>query len=268
MINIDPNRIDLWLTFLDDVQDERLLVAYRHLLDAEELRRMQRFVRAQDRHRYLITRALVRTVLSRFTDVAPEHLSFIENPHGKPALACTVPGIAVPAFNLSHCDGVIVLALTRQRALGVDVERTAALPAPIHIAERYFAQEETADLHALPMDMQPQRFYEYWTLKEAYIKAYGKGLSIPLDQFGFRFDTGDGVNMWMQPELGDCPSRWCYWQLGVAPDYLIALCAEHDHPMPQPDITMTRTIPLRGDQGMTHVLLRSSATQHRPAQRD
>jgi 4'-phosphopantetheinyl transferase len=265
VVNIDPNRIDLWLTFLDDVRDARLLDAYRRLLNAEEVRRAQRFLRAQDRRRYLITRALVRTVLSRYAGVPPRQLSFTENPHGKPALVGTDPRIDGPAFNLSHCEGVIVLALAHRRALGVDVEKTAAQPAPVHIAERYFATEEAAQLRALPGEMQQQRFYEYWTLKEAYIKACGKGLSIPLDRFGFRFDTGQGVNMWMQPELGDYPSRWSYWQIGVAPDYLIALCAEHDQSMPSPHLTMTRTIPLGDDQDMTHVLLRTSSAPHRAA---
>ncbi|MFC5475601.1 4'-phosphopantetheinyl transferase family protein [Paraherbaspirillum soli] len=254
----DPQRIDLWLTFLDDQGDIQLLEAYRQLLSAEERRRAQRFLRERDRHRYLVTRALVRTVLSRFTGVAPASLIFKENRYGKPALCGMDFDKRTLSFNLSHCDDMIVLAITQDRELGVDVENIALRPAPINIAKRYFAEEEIVDLTALSVDAQGERFFEWWTLKEAYIKARGMGLSIPLDQFGFRFDASERLEMWMHPNLGDRLSRWHHWQIRIASEYLIGLCAEHREDTPFPRITTTRIIPLVSDEHIGHVQLRTS----------
>ncbi|AIY41036.1 4'-phosphopantetheinyl transferase [Collimonas arenae] len=253
----DPLRIDLWLTPLDDQRDSRLLEAYRQLLSAEEQRRAQRFLRERDRHRYLVTRALVRTVLARFSGRAPESLRFKENRHGKPSLCAIDSCQRALSFNLSHCDDMIVLALTRERELGVDIENVALRPAPLHIARRYFAQEEVVDLGTLSAAAQRQRFFELWTLKEAYIKARGMGLAIPLDQFGFRFDASDRLAMWMHPDLGDCPSRWHHWQIRIASDYLVAICAEHRAATPFPSISATRTIPLVSEEHIGHVQLRT-----------
>lgn len=258
MLNLDPQRIDLWLTFLDEPLDMQLIEAYRQLLSEEEQRRAARFLLERDRHRYLVTRALVRTVLSRFTDVAPQCLAFKENRYGKPALCSLDSDYGMLSFNLSHCDGMIVLALTQGRQLGVDVENIALRPAPLNIAKRYFAQEEIIDLSVLPVDVQHARFFEWWTLKEAYVKARGMGLSIPLDQFGFRFDAFDRLQMWMHPDFGDCPSRWHHWQIQIASEYLIGLCAEHRQGIPPPKITTTRSIPLIGDEHIGHVQLRTS----------
>ncbi|WP_211443800.1 4'-phosphopantetheinyl transferase family protein [Collimonas humicola] len=263
MADLDPQRIDLWLTPLDDQRDSQLLEAYRQLLSAEERRRLQRFLREPDRHRYLVTRALVRTVLARFTGVAPECLRFKENRYGKPALCGMDANNRTLSFNLSHCGDMIVLALTRDRELGVDVENIALRPAPINIAKRFFAEVEVIDLEELSTAAQSERFFELWTLKEAYVKARGMGLSIPLDQFGFRFGACGRLAMWMEPDLGDCPSRWHHWQIRIASKYLVAVCAEHRTAASSPSITATRIIPLIGDEPIGHLQLRTCEWQSR-----
>lgn len=258
MRSADPQCVDLWLTSLDDQTDARLIAAYQRLLSVEEQRRAQRFLVERDRRRYLVTRALVRTVLARFTGVAPECLAFRENRYGKPALCTMGAASGGLSFNLSHCDDMIVLALTRDRALGVDVENIALKPAPIHIAQRYFAREEIATLGGLPADGQGRRFFELWTLKEAYIKARGMGLAIPLDQFGFRFDQCGHLDMWIHPHLGDQPSRWHHRQIRIAPDYLVGLCSGQREGAAAPGVRTTRTIPLVGDEPIAHHHVRAS----------
>lgn len=257
MANTNPQRIDLWLTLLDDARDSRLVETYQQLLSNEERHRAQRFLREQDRHRYLVTRALVRTVLSRVTDTPAEHLIFRENRYGKPALRAENPDQGRLKFNLSHCHNMVVLALTENRELGVDVENSAIREAPFNIARRYFATEEIKDLDALPVSAQQERFFELWTLKEAYIKARGIGLSLPLDQFGFRFGASDELCMWMHRDLGDTPDNWHRWQIQIASEYLVALFAECRNDASLPQISVTRTIPLAGDSSIEYISLRT-----------
>mgnify|MGYP003465600525 CR=1 FL=1 len=120
----------------------------------------------------------------------------------------------------------LALALTRQAAVGVDVENFAAFAAPIDIANHYFSPNEAAALIALEREHQQRRFFEYWTFKESYIKARGMGLSLPLDKFTFSYPCENTVMLDIDTELEDDPHRWLLWQLQPEPNYLLALCVE------------------------------------------
>jgi 4'-phosphopantetheinyl transferase len=257
---VAPHRrtIHLWFAFLEDTEDARLLADYRQLLTAAERRQESLFHFHKDRRRYLVTRALARVVLSRFAAKAPDQLRFNTNEYGKPAVADLDPDVAGLSFNLSHTGNLIVLAVAHDCALGVDTESVTAKPACTDLADRFFTKDEAAALRALPSGMQQERFFEYWTLKEAYIKARGMGLAIALDRFGFHFPSSERVSMWMHPDLGDCPSRWRFWQLRAATEYLIAVCAEQHEAAPSFDITTRRIVPLRGEETISCTQLRAS----------
>jgi 4'-phosphopantetheinyl transferase len=241
--------VSLWCAFFDEIRDQALLDRYGRLLSPDEHRRGERFVFARDRHRYLVTRALVRTVLSRYADVAPEQWTFAANPYGRPEIA-TPPGPAADlSFNVSHTSSLIVLAVSRRRAVGVDTENTRTGDAPVGIAGRFFAPGEVAALHALPKEQQARRFFEYWTLKESYIKARGMGLSIRLDKFSLRFVGDRHVALSIDADQGDLPSRWRLWQFALAGDYLTAVCAErieHD----EPGLQLKKVVPLQSEQDL------------------
>jgi 4'-phosphopantetheinyl transferase len=108
----------------------------------------------------------------------------------------------------------------------VDVENVRSRQVDIEIADRYFAAAEFAALRALPREQQRQRFFEYWTLKESYIKARGMGLSIPLDRFALHLEEPALVRLTIDSTLGDSPERWAFWQIQFADEYLAAVCAE------------------------------------------
>src|SRR6185436_4436818 len=180
-----PAEIHRWLAFYDEIADERLHAAYRELLDAAEREQEPRFYFARDRRRYLVTRALVRTVLSRYLSIDPRACIFSTNAYGRPEIVNAEGREAGLSFNLSHTHSLIVLGVTTGRALGVDVENVRDREASIAVADRFFAPQEVAALAATPADRQQYRFFEYWTFKESYIKARGMGLSLPLDKFGF-----------------------------------------------------------------------------------
>jgi 4'-phosphopantetheinyl transferase len=226
---LDSGQIHLWLAWLGEITDPRRLAEYRSVLSEEELVKQARFHFERDRHRYLVTRAMVRTVLSRYADVAPAEWRFAVNDYGKPSIAAEHARARGIEFNLAHTDGLVVLGVTRGRALGVDVENVRAREVDLEIADRFFAPAESAALRALPSQEQSQRFFDYWTLKEAYIKARGKGLSIPLSSFAFCIEERGRIQLTTDPSLQGGAERWRFRQLQFGPDHQAAICAkEHE----------------------------------------
>ena len=217
--------IHVWLTFWEAISDERLLVAYRELLNAAEKETESRFYFARDRRRYLVTRALIRTVLSRYASVDPKDWVFGANA-GRPHIVNTQATDSCLSFSVSHTQGLIVLGVANGRSLGVDVENFATPTIPINLANHYFAPQEVAALHEVPRQQQQYRFFEYWTFKESYVKARGMGLSVPLDGFSFQFADDHSVKLAINSELGDDSSRWQLWQFRPTSEHLLAVCAE------------------------------------------
>lgn len=250
--------IDIWLTFYDEISDERLLACMRGLLSDGERAQENRFYRPDDRKRYLVTRAAVRTVLSHYADVAPAEWQFTANAYGRPELApqhcACAPGLC---FNISHTRGLISLAFSRQRALGVDVEHVTARTVSLDIAGHFFAPDEVRALADVAPAHSQHRFFEYWTLKESYIKARGMGLSLPLDGFSFEFPDPGSLRMSIAPALNDLPDRWFFTQYRLAAHYLLAVCAERGTG-PLPTITVRSVIPTAGDRLLAPSVYRTS----------
>jgi 4'-phosphopantetheinyl transferase len=250
--------IDVWLAFYHDIADESLHSTYRELLTEEERRKQVRFYFADDQRRYLVTRAMVRTVLSRYVPtVAPGDWRFSTNRYGRPQIDTPNGEAGGLSFNISHTRGLIALAVTGRRELGIDVENVVTREASIEIADRFFAPTEVAELGAVPPERQQDRFFEYWTFKESYIKARGMGLSIPLDQFSFHYPHERAVGIAIQPELGDDANRWEFWQYRPTADYLLAVCAERREGQ-APTLTFRKTIPTVMDHVLEPSLLRTS----------
>lgn len=165
-----------------DAEADRLSM----VLSEEERARATRFVRRADRVTYVVAHALVRIQLARFIgeQAAPEALRFNTGEFGKPMLA----GADAPVFNLSHCRALAAFAVAPAGILGVDAEPPPA-QIPEDVVARCFTEREKHWLQTLDPCEKARGFASLWTLKEAYIKATGKGLSQPLDEFGFQLDT-------------------------------------------------------------------------------
>jgi 4'-phosphopantetheinyl transferase len=256
-IALPSNEVHLWLARYDEIEDDRLHVRYRELMSDSERNQEGRFYFARDRRRYLVTRALVRTVLSRYADIAPAEWTFVTNAYGRPEIANPEALSARLSFNISHTHSLIVLGVTQERALGVDVENVCTRPAPVEIAERFFAPAEVAALAALAPHQRQYRFYEYWTFKESYIKARGMGLSIPLDKFDFKFPNDYAVEIATHADLADDPTRWQFWQLSTSSEYLVAVCAEKSDPAPI-RLIVRRLVPLGCEETLAPMFLRTS----------
>ncbi len=256
-ITLTSAEIHLWLAFYDEIS-EGLHSAYRQLLSATEREQETRFYFGRDSLRYLITRALVRIVLSRYVSIPPSEWIFSANAYGRPEIVNTQGRDACLSFNISHSHGLIVLGVTKQRALGVDVENFRVRRAPIEIADHYFTPKEVAALAAAPLREQQYRFFEYWTFKEAYIKARGMGLSLPLDKFWFQYSDDGEVEITIDPELADDAARWQFCQFQPAAGYLVAVCAERVGPQ-SPSLIVRRTIPILSEGASSFAGLRIEA---------
>ena len=216
--------VHLWLLVDRSEIGPELCERYGALLDPSETERWGRYVFERGRREYLLTRALVRTVLSRYSPTRPADWVFVANEFGAPEL----PGEAGRRlrFNLSNTDGLIACAVAAQREVGVDVEardRRGVLP---EVADRYLSAQELSDLRALPAAAQPERFLTYWTLKEAYIKARRMGLALPLERFTFLLGEGRPDRLVLDPRLGDDADRWLIHRATPTPRHLLALVAE------------------------------------------
>lgn len=195
------------------------------LMTAAEQARCQRFVREVDRRTFAVTRALVRQSLSAYGPTRPADWRFVTNAHECPFVVAEQAGTPPLHFNVSHTDGLVALAVTRGYRLGVDVERVTRVVTEA-VAERHFAAAEVRDLRALPPGHQPAAFFEYWTLKEAYIKARGMGLALPLDAFAFRLRPPQAPLITFVPGFDDAPERWQFWQAWPTPEHRLSLAIE------------------------------------------
>jgi 4'-phosphopantetheinyl transferase len=263
MLPLRADKIELWLAFCDEIADQSLLADYRRLLVEEERQKEVRFHFARDRHRYLVTRALVRTVLSRYAAVAPQDWRFVEDAYGRPQIVNADPAARRISFNISHTRGLVVLGVTCERALGVDTEDVHARDAELGIADHYFAADEVAQLRATPPELQQTRFFEYWTLKESYIKARGMGLSLPLAQFGFDLSQPRGVRIGFHPPLDDDPARWAFSLWRARSDHYVAICAQRVG-RDAPHLSFTKIVPLRDAAPLQCEALRSSEFKAAP----
>jgi 4'-phosphopantetheinyl transferase len=252
------NRIHLWITPYMDSRLDTSLSCFRALLTDEERAQEQKFHFQNDRRRFLITRAVLRTTLSRYVGIRAKDWRFDVNAYGKPSVTHAAPLIRRLQFNLSHTRGLIVLAISMGRLVGVDAESTERRFSPLELAERHFASYEATDICGAAYHAQTQRFFEYWTLKEAYVKARGEGLSIALNQFGFQFHQSGVVNMRFHEPLDDSDANWHLWQWSFPKNYLIALCAQNDLTQPAPQVECRQIWPLVAEDRPFLELVRSS----------
>ena len=204
------------------------------LLDAAERERAARFKFQEHRNQFVISRALLRQALGRYLRIDARDVRFRTTANGKPELAAN-PDLQLNAlqlndihFNLSHTRGVTVFAVARRRHVGVDVERIRADTNALELAERFFSPQEVQWLRSQPASEHVPSFFSCWTAKEAYIKAHGEGLSMPLSSFGV-LPVPDAAGSGLQLNVYDDPEearRWSMWRLELGPGLRAALAVE------------------------------------------
>jgi 4'-phosphopantetheinyl transferase len=212
--------VDLWYYFHEGATPE-LLAKHEILLSPDERERHQKYHFERDRRIFLATRALVRTVLSKYSPVAPVDWRFSAGEHGKPSVSA--PAVTPQLFfNLANTHGLVVCVVSAAHGeVGVDVERIDRKVETTALAKRYFSASEFSTMQALPASEHLRRFFTYWTLKESYIKARGLGLRLPLDRFSFLIE--DEIKITFEAGFANNASSWKFAHLDAPPDHMIAV---------------------------------------------
>lgn len=205
---------DVWYAYPDCVSEAQL-TELRRTLSHEEGQRARSFHFERDRTSFIVTRALLRLTLSRYVERAPAAWVFASNAHGKPALD---PGTESPGlhFNVSHSPGLCACIVAGDE-VGIDVENLTR-PAPLGAVDRYFTRWEREDLWSRPEPERSARFFQYWTLKEAYLKARGLGFALPLGQIGVAIE-GEQAELRLAAGCADDASRWLLKTWRATPDH-------------------------------------------------
>lgn len=216
LLSFGPREAHLHVLRLKDYADEpeeALLARFGPLLTQEERDRVARPSLQGRRREILMTRMLVRTSLSRYAVVEPTEWRFGMGERGRPFILHPLLSSGLD-FNLTHTEGMILCLVAPQADIGVDVEYLPRRNDATAIAKHYFAPQEQGGL--------PERFFDYWTLKEAYIKARGKGMSLPLD--GFWFDlAGEEPTISFDRRIPDDPALWRFQTLLLSNDHLCSV---------------------------------------------
>jgi 4'-phosphopantetheinyl transferase len=182
---LPAGEVHVWRATLDAPRD--VMARFSRVVSADEHTRAGKFHFEADRKRHIIGRGISRLLLGYCLGIAPGQLKFDHNEFGKPSLQVGLP----LCFNLSHSGELVLVALAHGRTIGIDVERIRKDMAQAEIARRFFSPRECAALAGLTPDKQCEAFFACWTRKEAYLKARGDGLSLPLDQFDVAFVPGE-----------------------------------------------------------------------------
>lgn len=217
------DQVHVWRASLRPPPD--LLARLEAMLSPDERARAARFRFDQHRHAFIAGRGVQRAILSRYTGLHPAALAYREGSHGKPELdgAAAASGIR---FNVSNSGDFALYALTLRREIGVDLELLKPMPDGIDIAQRFFSAPENEVFAALAGDVRDLAFFLCWTRKEAYIKAVGEGLSMPLDRFDVAFAPGEPPRILRTRGNPAEAERWTMLSLDPGPGYVGALAVE------------------------------------------
>ena len=214
--------IHLWNVQTPTAIDHGWLDRYADLLSAEERDRHDRFLFEKTRHQFLISHVLVRLALSQYAHTSAGDWRFALGPHGKPEIIAEQNDRNL-RFNLSHCKGLAICGITRNDDLGVDCENTERKTDFCALAQRYFATSEAEQVVTAAPSQTAEKFFRFWTLKEAYVKAHGQGLSLPLQKFAFYCPPNQPISISFSPPLQDSPSHWHFATPQMGGTYKIAV---------------------------------------------
>ncbi len=223
MLKLGENQVDVWRIHL--CREEREVQRYRSVLSSDEVERADRFHFEEHRQRFTTARAAMRQILSGYTGLPAGHFAFSYGANGKPELSGGRESSGI-RFNLSHSADVGLLAVTRGLTVGVDVELINFEFAIDEIAERFFSTNEVRRLRALAPAQKTDAFFACWTRKEAYIKALGEGLSVPLDSFEVAFGPEVPPALLQVKVAPSEVARWTMYDIDAAQGYRAALVVE------------------------------------------
>jgi len=225
MFQLPSHEVHIWCASLD-VPPETSARLYA-TLSSDERKRRARFRFKRDQQRFVAAHGVLRDVLGRYLQTQPGRISYVYNAFGKPDLSPEFGGRL--KFNLSHSAGLALIAIAADSNVGADLEYIRAQSDYAEIARRFFSAAEVDQLIALPNHLYVEAFISCWTKKEAYLKACGDGLAIPLNSFSVPLTTDPAhspVDLYVASDDIVPAKRWSFYTLQPAPGYIGALAIE------------------------------------------
>jgi 4'-phosphopantetheinyl transferase len=223
---LDPGEVHVWLFELDN--PGRYFPNGELFLSEEETRRANHYRFVKDRQRFVARRSLLRQLLGQYCGIGPHEITYQTNQFGKPSLS------SQPfRFNLSACRNRVLIAITLEKEVGVDLEQVRRLPELARMAEQWFSPSERNGIHALAPEMKLDAFYHVWTQKEAFAKAHGEGLSMPLQDFSVSVDPDLPGGLRSIRGVAEVVSAWKMYTEVPAAGWKVAVCVQVES---EPDI--------------------------------
>jgi len=221
--DLGTNEVHSWL--VDIEVNDRVISQLESLLSAEERNRGMRFRSQADRRRHFVSHGALRQVLSLYLRMAPEEVKFTHGRYGKPRLEGETAERDV-CFNLSHSGAKALIGVTRGREIGVDIEFIQKEFDWEALAQRFFAPREVEMLRRVLQEGRNRAFFACWTRKEAYLKAKGLGLQLPLKDFSVSLAPGEPVALLSHKTEPQEVDRWSLAEVGAGPEYVAAIAVE------------------------------------------
>jgi 4'-phosphopantetheinyl transferase len=218
------DEVAVWFRRTESLTDAQL-AALDLILSNEERARRDRLAIAADRRDFTAAHGLLRHTLSRYGDLGPALWSFEAGPHGKPSLPADPRAGPSLSFNLAHTRGLVACAVVRGADVGVDVERRERASGARDVAEGFFAADEVRALDGCDPEEYRRRFLNLWTLKEAYVKARGVGLTMNQPSFACLFDPSAPA-----PGASESERSWSFWLASLDGDGHLAVAVAADRP--------------------------------------
>ena len=216
--------VHVWAVRLNLDQNSTAKLA--RILNEEEQARAAQLLFDRDRVRFTQTHGVVREILASYCDADAAGLAFARNRHGKPYLISRAKDPDL-RFSVSHSGDYCLLALRRERDIGVDVEQVRDLPESITIASSYFTRAESEALAVLQGVAQRDTFFVWWAHKEALVKARGLSLATHLDRAEFALDPSGALRLCAWDGDPTVASKWFIHRLDPAPGYVAVVAGEH-----------------------------------------
>lgn len=212
---ISDNEIHIYQSYINKPPSET--DNFRNILSQDELQKADRYKFDSDRNNYITCRAILRNILSQYTDFSPEDINFSYTDKGKPYLKNNEIN-----FNVAHSNNYAVYALIKEKEVGIDLEFLREIPDALKIASRYFSSSEITDLKKISDAKLDRAFLNCWTRKEAFIKATGDGLSYPLSDFSVSLDSDLPEILLIKKKPNEI-KKWSLYDVEVEAGYISSL---------------------------------------------